>query len=123
MTALVQLLYCQRVDLGCPIYLCWAKANWSLVSSGLEQDVLIGVTFRVRYLTTSTVFTCLVFFLQDQLIFTITLLSLLYLTGKYGIMACPFHLLLSFAQGECGTKCQLSHPLVFTAYSSWFAST
>ena len=82
-----------------------------LVTCGLQQDVLIGVTFRVRYLTTSTVFTCLVLFLQDQLMFTVTLLSLLYLTGKYGIMACPFHLLLSFTQGECGTKCQLSHPL------------
>ena len=33
-----------------------------LVTCGLQQDVLIGVTFRVRCLTTSTVFTCLVFF-------------------------------------------------------------
>ena len=36
------------------------RPTGNFVSSGLEQDVLIGVTyFRVRCLTTSTVFTCL----------------------------------------------------------------
>ena len=38
----------------------WQRPTGNFVSSGVEQDVLIGVTyFRVRCLTTSTVFTCL----------------------------------------------------------------